>query len=143
RAAHQASVDVLAGHQAVDVVRLDAAAVENPHAPSQCIAELLSNFLTNKAMRLFGDLRSGGAARTNSPDRLVSNDYTRELVGGQSSHTVHKLCGKNSFRAAGLALIERFADANDRREALFESSQGALEDGGVGLAEVLAALAVS
>ena len=54
-----------------------------------------------------------------------------------------ELAGEHGFGVAALAIFQEFADAHDRREAGFERGQGPLQHGLVGLAEILAALAVA
>ena len=50
---------------------------------------------------------------------------------------------QHRFGVAALALFEALAHADDRGEAELEGRLGALQDGLIGLAEILAALAVA
>ena len=84
-----------------------------------------------------------GLARTNRPDRLVGDDEFRDLLrlkARERSLDLIRNVGKIRPRFADL---ERFAAADDRRDACRIRRVRALVDALVRLAEVVTAFAVS
>ena len=55
-------------------------------------------------------------AGADRPDRLVRHDQLGDLLGGQPVETVLQLPVEHGERLVRLALLERFADAHDRRQ---------------------------
>ena len=90
-----------------------------------------------------GDLGVGGAAGSNGPNRLVRYDYTGELIGGQRREAAVKLCFQNRFGLSRFPLFQPFPNANNRRKPVLERGGRAFKHRLVGLAEVLAPLAVT
>ena len=97
---------------------------------------------TSRAHRL-RVVRRRGAARADRPDRLVGDDHRRHLLARSTPASPARtwpthLC----LGVARLALLERLADAHDRRHAVREHRLDLAVDQLVGLAEQLAALGV-
>ena len=91
-------------------------------------------------LRLVG---RSGAAGADGPHGLISDDELR-AVGGRDVLEANVHLADNDFlELAGVALLERLADADDSREASRNRGPGAQVDRLVRLAEVLAALAVA
>src|SRR5689334_4978360 len=72
-AAHQGAIDLLLRHECGTVFRLHAAAIEDAHALRDGIAEGARGDATHGFVRARGNLRGGGFARSDRPDRLVRN----------------------------------------------------------------------
>src|SRR5713226_7555629 len=113
-APYQHAVDFRPRHQALDVVGLDAAAVQDAQLLGGGRAEAASGAVTDQAVTFGGDFGSCRTARSDGPDRLVSYQYRRELLGGQRREGSLDLLDEYSFRAPGLTLLEPLADAHDR-----------------------------
>src|SRR6266566_313104 len=143
RSAHKRSVQFFLRHQAVNVVRLDAAAVEDAQSGGGSRGKLLRPALTEEPMRCGRDLRCRRAARSDGPHRLVRYQNTRELLGGQRTGPPAELLFQDGFGVLGFARGQRFADADDRRQTSNEGGFRLLGDGLVGFPEVLAAFRVA
>ena len=91
-------------------------------------------------LRLVGSRRAAGADR---PDGLISDDELRAVGGRNVLEADVHLADDDFLELAGVALLERLADADDGGEACGDRGPGTQVDGLVGLAEVLAALAVA
>src|SRR5208282_806669 len=66
-------------------------------------------------------LRCGRAARANGPNRLVRQQNTGELRGGQTEERGSELAAQHEFGVAGLALGEGLPDADDGSQTGGES----------------------
>src|SRR4029453_11685778 len=142
RAAHQRAVDVGLRHQVVDVLGLHRPAVLDPDRVPRS-AEARPQALAHERVDLLGGLRSGGAAGTDRPDRLVCD---HELAGARFGHqreAARELPRHHVDRAAGLALLERFADADDRHDVRREQGRGLVRHVRVALPVVGPPLAVT
>src|SRR5579884_680653 len=89
--AHQSAVDIGPFHQALDVIRLDAAAVKDPQTFGRRRAKASGRPVANHPMRLRCGFRRGRAAGSDRPYRLVSHQYRRELLMGQTGESSLKL----------------------------------------------------
>ncbi len=87
-------------------------------------------------MRLGGNFRCRRATRANSPNRLVCNQNTGELLRGQRAGAACELAGEDLFRKASVTVLLGFSQANDGSEAAFQSDQGFLGDVVVRLAKL-------
>ena len=131
RAAHQGAVDVGLPQQLGRRVGRDAAAVED--AQGGAVHGLAGDGAHQRA-RLLGDLRGGGAAGADRPDRLVGD---REDVGRPRLHARQAgphLGGEPRLRLPRLALVEGLAAAHDHREPGVERRRRAGRHLVVGLA---------
>jgi hypothetical protein len=100
----------------VDVVRLDAAAVDHVAVLRGPGAEPLAQPRPDVGVRLAGLLRRGVPARADRPDRLVGEHERPDLVARQAVEGHADLPVQHRERLARLALLERLADADDRAE---------------------------
>jgi hypothetical protein len=92
----------------------------------------------------FGRLRGRGiAAGADRPHRLIRDDELDELFGCDAVESVANLPIEHGERLVALALIERFADADDRREAAGKRSTDLPIHGGVRFPEQRAPLGVA
>ena len=135
------AVDLLALHELRDVVRRDAAAVEDAHGLGLRVAEHRGDFAADEGDRLLGVVGGGGAAGADRPDGLVGDD---EAVGdARVLEPGARLADEDRLHLAGLALVQRLADAHDRLQADVEHGLHLAVHGLVGLAEDVAALGVA
>jgi len=117
RSTHKRAVEFLLRHQPLNIVGLDAPAVQNPQRGSMAGSELLRRTLANELMHCRSDVRRCRAAGANGLDRFVSYQNTGEFFGGQRAHAALKLALANPLGIAGLAVGEHFADAHDGRKS--------------------------
>ena len=87
-------------------------------------------------------VRGRVAAGADRPDRLVGDDAAAPSTAGDPRERRGDLAGDLASVRAGLALVERLADADDRRHLLRQHGPHLLVHDLVGLAEQLAALGV-
>src|SRR5260370_16273136 len=85
------------------------------------------------------NLRGGGAARADGPDRFVRNQNTGEFFRGQRAGAAVELAAENCFGQAGVAVLLRFSQADDGGEVCFQCHQGLLGSVVVRLSEELPA----
>ena len=110
-------------------------------ASAPAISAIAPRIAPHTGLGVLGRRRAAGADR---PDRLVGDDERRDLLGVTPGQRGVDLAEDLRLGVARLALLERLADADDRRHA-----RGAwiaadlLGDHLVGLAEQLAPLAVA
>src|SRR5439155_16501076 len=97
----------------------------------------------DEGMSLLGLLRGGGAAGADCPDWFVSNNDVLHRVGGEPGEAGGDLCLQHGVGAAGIALFELFADAENHLEAGGESGVYFSVDEVVALAEHVPAFAVA
>src|SRR5262249_40182805 len=81
-----------------------------------------------------GLFRRRSASGTYRPDRFVSGDDTRQVLGCQIGQTPRQLRRHDLFLASRVALFERLADTDDRREIETERRANLAIDHLVGLA---------
>ena len=67
--------------------------------------------------RLLGVVGGGGAAGADGPDRLVGDHQAGDLVPAQAGQRAADLALDDLGGAAGLALLQDLADADDRLHA--------------------------
>src|SRR5207244_13014807 len=72
RSAHKSAVEFLLCHQPLNVVRLDAAAVENPYAGGQLVGKLITRTPAQEPVSRSGNFGRSRTTRPNCPDWLVS-----------------------------------------------------------------------
>src|SRR5262245_2982140 len=142
RAAHERAVDIGLRHQLVDVLGLHRPAVLDPD-PVPRSAEPRAHALAHERVHLLGGLRRRGPAGADRPDRLVGDHELGRARLGHQREAARELAGHDVDRAAGLALLERLADAHDRRDPGREQRRGLVRYVRVALAVVGAALAVA
>src|SRR5262249_17052911 len=83
---------------------------------------------------LLGLFGRRGASRAYRPDRFVSGDDTHQIIGCQTSQPPRQLRRHDLFFAPGVALFERLADTDDRREIEAQRRANLAIDHFVGLA---------
>src|SRR5207245_5599921 len=82
------------------------------------------------------------ASRPHGPHRLVRDDQSADLIGGQAVEARLDLAIEYAERLVAIALFKGFADADDRRELGCERRAELAIDGLVGLSEQTAPLRV-
>ena len=127
----------------MNVVRLDAAAIENAEGAGMTGGKALRGALAEKLMGCRRDFRRCRTARTDSPNRLVCNQNTGELLRGQRAGASEKLRAQDVFGLIGFAVIEQFADAHYRSKTGIQGGNRFLGDGVVSIAKELPALGVA
>src|SRR6478752_7848865 len=112
RAADQRAIDIGGGQQLGGIATLHRATIEQAHGLG--IGDQPAQHLANMRMRC-GHLRGGRClARADRPDRLIDHD---ELCRGcPRRHAALELGLEHAERLAGLALVQRLADADDRQQ---------------------------
>src|SRR6202521_1255119 len=116
RATDQRSVNFHLSHQSLDVVGFDAAAVEDSQTGSAFRSKIRRRLLPQEPVRLGSHFRRRRAARADRPNRLISNDDTRELGTGQRGHAAAELAREDFLGLAAFPLCKQFADAQNRRQ---------------------------
>src|SRR5260370_10208474 len=111
-----------------NIVRLDAAAIENPEAGGVAHGEILPRAAPQEPMSVGGNFRGGGAALADGPNRFVCNQNTGELLRGQRAGAAAELPAENSLGKSGVAVLLSFSQANDGSEAVRQRDQGVLGD---------------
>src|SRR5580704_8963532 len=124
RSANQHAVEIHLRHQSLNIVRLDAAAVENPEGSRMVSAERLRRTLANEPMHGRSNFRGSRVARSDCPDRFVSYQNTGEFLGGQRAGAALKLRLADVFGVPGLAVGKHFANADDGSETGGEGGLG-------------------
>src|SRR3989440_4041922 len=143
RSAHKRAIQFLLRHQPPNIVGLDAAAVENPEGGGEGDGKLLPRASPKNPMSCRGNFRGRRAARADGPNRFVCNQNTGELVRGQRAGAAAELAAEHLFGKASLAVLLRFSQANNGREAASQRHQGLLGDIVIRLTKKLAALGVA
>src|SRR5690348_7304403 len=115
-AADQRPIDIRLGHQAFNIVGLDASPVKDPHTLRMVFAKPSTRQSTQIRMAFLCLLRSSGAAGTNSPDGLISHNDTGKLRGGQPGETALELAFEHLLRLVIFALIQRLTNADNRSQ---------------------------
>src|SRR5215510_108206 len=72
--------------------------------------------MANERVHSLGLFRRRSASGAYRPDRFVSGDDTRQVLGCQIGQTPRQLRRHDLFFAPCVALFERLADTYDRRE---------------------------
>ena len=111
----------------------------NRGSPTKLVVETAGG-LTDQRDRAVGVLRRIGKAGADRPDGFVRNDQRRALIVFEMTETVVHLLHDALQRESGIVFVERFADADDRRDADREQRRDFLRDRFVGFAEMLAPL---
>ena len=141
RAADEPAVDVRLRHELGDVVRRDGAAVEDAHAVGDGAGDARARSRRISAIASCAVGAVGGEPGADRPHRLVGDDEVRPTV--DAVEAAARLADEHVVRLAGLALLQRLADAHDRLQAVRERGLHAPVHRLVGLAEELAPLAVA
>src|SRR5256886_14026126 len=128
RSTHQRAIQFFLRHQPLNIVGLDAAAIENPEGGGVADGELLPRASPEKPMSFGGNFRCRGAARADGPDRLESHRNTGELLRGQRAGAAAELPAENLFGKAGVTVFLRFSEADDGSEAARQRHQGLLDN---------------
>ena len=142
-AADQRSVDIRLGQQGRGVVRLDAAAVLNPHRRRKLRIVTLGKHLAKIMMHFLGLLGRGDPAGADRPNRLVGDHQPADLLRRNAGQRAVELPADHFVRAAGFAIGQQLADANDRRQPGGQCGQQLLVHLGIGFLEQLPPLAVA
>ena len=137
RAAHQRSVNLFLPDQRSRVVRLHAAAVQNPHRRSHIRAQQLRHFRANDLVRVDSHLRRRRLAGTDGPHRLVRNHNRRSRFGSNARQRSGNLRLQHVGRLARLALFQHFAHAYHRHHAMLQRRVQLLVHNLVGLGKIL------
>src|SRR5437899_4123070 len=142
RPTDQGAVDVGLRHERVDVLRLDAAAVEDAHPLRGGGRSEAHQLAANGVVDFLGLPRGRGASGADRPHRLVGDEAAGELLGARAGECALHLPRDHRPGRFRLALRQRLADAHDRDEARREAGVQAAVHALVALAEVLPALGV-
>ena len=86
------------------------------HCVGGVAAEPLPQPRADVRVRLAGLRRRGVAPGADRPHRLVGDDQSRDLLGRSAVEPVLDLPIEHGERLVALALLERLADADDRRQ---------------------------
>ena len=105
-------------HQIIDGFGLDGAPVLDPDAISGLPELGRQAAAANVPVDLLGDLRRRGAAGADRPDRLVGDDDLLGPFAGYPGQALAELRLDDFERAARIALLERFAHADDRADVV-------------------------
>src|SRR5262249_55077790 len=89
--AHQRAVQLFLGHQPLNIVGLDASAVQNLHGLGRWLRKTLGRADAQVTMGIRGNFRSRRLARANRPNWLVCQQNTGELRWGQRTRSAVKL----------------------------------------------------
>src|SRR6185437_2294488 len=138
----QSAVEILLLHKALDVVRLDAATIQNANGFGGIRAESFLDLGTDQPVRIRRDVGSGGVSGANRPYGLVGNYYFRELLFGKSGQAARELLDQNLLRFSGFSLFQLFTYADDRRKTGFEGRLGFLQNIGIGFESIEPPLAM-
>src|SRR6185437_10159106 len=136
-------VDLRLPHQRRSILRLHAAAVQNPHRLRRRLADDRRYLLADYRVGLGCHLGSRGFACPNRPHRLIGNNDRLAL---RSCHTLKGLAHlpqQDLFHLPALALGQHLANANDRLQLMLERRQQFLVHRLVSLAKVLPPLRVA
>src|SRR6476619_6014200 len=142
-AAHEGAVDVLLGHDRRHVVRLDAAAVEDPDTVGDVAAVELGEQRADRRTHLLRVVGGRALAGAERPDGLVGDDDRRGLFLGHAVEVLAQLRDDVLDLTALLAHVEPLAAAEDRRQAVGVCRLDLRVDHRVGLCVPFASLAVS
>src|SRR6185369_10721605 len=115
-AAYQATVDVRLGEQFRGIGRFHAAAVQDAQRAGNCSIDS-RQFATNEGVDRLCLGRRRGTPGPDRPDRLIGHDRRgkrRDATG--LDHRI-ELLADYRLRGARIALLERFADAQDRNKS--------------------------
>src|SRR5260370_42480294 len=91
RAASKRAIQFFLRHQPLNVVRLYAAAIENPQCAGMTGGKALRRTLAENAVGGRCDFRGCRAARADGPNGVVGNQNTGGLLEGQSARASEKL----------------------------------------------------
>ncbi len=83
-AANEHSVDFVFGHEAGDVIRLDAAAIDDAQLPCGISSEAFFGFAADELMRVGSDLRRRSLTGADRPDGFVGEVDAGELFFGEA-----------------------------------------------------------
>src|SRR3989442_13981678 len=117
RAADQRAVDLGLGHELVDVLGLDAAAVEDPDALGDLLRPELREQTAQIPVDFAGLARCRVDARPDGPDRLVGEDDLPELCGRHAGEPGAQLALHRREGKSLAPLLGSLAGAEDGREA--------------------------
>ena len=74
RAPYEYTIDIGLCHDGADIVRIDAAAIENHDGRGDLRIIQIPDFAPNGKVRFLGLFRACGPAGSNCPDRLIGDD---------------------------------------------------------------------
>ena len=143
RTTDKTAVDILLGEELSSIARLHGATILDTDRLSRLGADELCERLADKGMDLLSLIGRGGLAGADRPHRLVRNHELVAISGGDILEADVHLALDDFVELSGFALLERLADAHDCGEACSNDGAGALVDGLVRHAEVLATLGVA
>src|SRR5882762_3714863 len=122
RPADERAIQLFLRHQSLDIVGLDAAAVQNTHRPGLLRGKLSLGTLPQKTVRPCGNFRRCRFACANCPDWLVGYQNTGELFRGQRARPAQELPFADFFRATRFSLLQQSTD--EKRVARKKSANG-------------------
>src|SRR5690606_8354792 len=132
----QRPVDLGLLHEAADVLRLDAAAVLDPHPGCRLAAEPAGDLLPDQPGDAVGFAAGGGLAGSDGPDGLVGDHQLAGIVELQPLDDGPDLPAHHLLRLAAPALVQGLADAGDDADPFRQGRLGLPADVLVGLVEV-------
>src|SRR5260370_25401010 len=142
RSADKRAIQFGLRHQPLNIVRLDAAAIENAEGGGDMDRKLLPRAAPQEPMSVGGKFRGCGAARADSPNRFVCNQNTGALLRGQRAGAAAELAAENLFGEARVALLLHFSQAHEGSDAVPQRHQDPLGYMVIRLQQYLAALAM-
>src|SRR5262249_55664777 len=118
-ATNECTVDVRLGHQIARVVRFHAAAVLNPNLVGRRFVGHFAQRMTNERVRFLRLLRGRVTPGSDRPDRFVGDYRFVKFFFAQILQAPPELDRQYLFDTAFLALLQSFADANNRAQGRF------------------------
>src|SRR5205823_8680454 len=140
--ADEGAVDVRLAYEFARVLWFDAAAVLNTHTLGGRIVSHFAQSVTYKSMGFLRLLWRSVAPGANRPDRLVRDHCFLQFLWAQTSETAAQLDCQYFFNVSFVALLESFADANNRTQCCVVRCADFPIDDFIGLAKQGAAFAV-
>src|SRR4051794_8608086 len=95
------------------------------------------DLFANNTMRIGHHRRRSCLSRSNRPDRLISNRDLCKLIYRQAADAVLELLQQDGLGPAAFALFQPLSHTHNRPEVCVQRSQRSLENGLIGLAEIL------
>lgn len=139
----ESAINVRLAEELDGVGGFDAAAVLDADALGEVGGSEFGEDAADRGVGGLGLFGRGGASGADGPDRFVSDDEIIEVLEAVSREGTFELGLQNFVFLAGLAFFERFADAKDGAEFIFDGRAELFVNEGVGFAEELSAFAMT
>ena len=115
--ANEAAIDIFACEKVLGIVWLDTPAVQNANSRGHAFAPVPANRISDQSVNLVRLLGGGRSSGADGPHRLVGDNCSRDVVGGNLFQGRLQLSENDCLSATALSLGQRFADAYERFEA--------------------------